>query len=65
MSDYCPDCGCRRSGGICSNCQEELYILTYQAEYITEPLSEEFINKAEDQEIYLDNQKRSEKNEHG
>jgi len=28
---YCEDCGCRvSSAGICSNCQEELYIETYQ-----------------------------------
>ncbi len=57
MSDYCPDCGCRRSGGICSNCQEELYILTEQADYIDQPVSDEFANKADEQEKYLKKQK--------
>lgn len=37
MSDYCSDCGCGRMNGICSNCQNELYILEYQTEFIEEP----------------------------
>ena len=47
---YCNDCGCKMSGGICSNCHEELYILEYQGEYIDFPLSDEFIEKAQEQE---------------
>lgn len=46
MSNYCEDCGCRTSNGVCSNCQEELYILENQGEYIDFPLSNEFMAKA-------------------
>lgn len=53
-SSYCPDCGeraCNRD--VCSNCQEELYIASFQGEYIDEPLSDEFMDKANEQEEYL------------
>ncbi len=50
---YCSDCGCRLNNGICSNCQEELYIIENQNEYC-ESLSDEFINKAREQKEYLD-----------
>lgn len=53
----CPDCGCRLSNGICSNCQEELFILTYQGEYITEPISDDFAAKAQEQQEYLKQRK--------
>ncbi len=34
--NYCEDCGCRVGAeGICSNCQEELYIETYQGGHFT------------------------------
>lgn len=47
---YCDDCGCRTSGGICSNCQEELYILTHQVEDLDDVrLSDEFLTKAKEQ----------------
>jgi len=46
----CPDCGCRLSDGICSNCHEELYILRNQSEYIDFPVSDEFAEKARKQE---------------
>lgn len=47
---YCDDCGCRMSGGICSNCDEELYILTHQAEDLDDVrLSDEFLSKAKEQ----------------
>jgi len=49
----CKDCGCRTEGGVCSNCQEELYIIQNQSEFITEPLSDNFIEKAEEQKVYL------------
>ncbi|MDD4804160.1 MAG: hypothetical protein PHN69_03215 [Candidatus Pacebacteria bacterium] len=52
---YCEDCGCKLNNGICSNCQEELYIIENQSEYI-ESLSKEFINKAKEQKEYLDNE---------
>ena len=45
---YCEDCGCRLSAGICSNCQEELYILEYQGDYIEE-ISQEFKDKVNEQ----------------
>jgi hypothetical protein len=46
---YCEDCGTKLSGGICPNCSEELYIFTEQSEYITEPLSDEFMDKVWEQ----------------
>lgn len=49
MADYCEDCGCKRYGGICSNCQEELYIYENQSEYADAPYSEEFIEKVGEQ----------------
>jgi len=56
---YCPDCGCRTSGGICSNCQEELYILTEQADFIDGPVSDEFAEKAAEQRRFLDRRKHA------
>lgn len=47
--NYCTDCGSAMNGGICSNCQEELYILTYQAEDIDQPASDDFAAKAKEQ----------------
>jgi len=52
----CEDCGCRTSGGICSNCQEELYILSYQGEHV-ESVSPEFLQKANEQEALLESRK--------
>lgn len=46
---YCNDCGCKTSNGICSNCHEELYIVEYQGEYIDFDLSDEFLEKVEQQ----------------
>jgi hypothetical protein len=54
MSSYCPDCGGRTNRGVCSNCQEELYILDNQSEFITEPVSDEFAGKAAEQRRELD-----------
>jgi hypothetical protein len=53
-SNYCADCGCRTSNGICSNCQEELYILEFQSEWIDGPLSDEFMTTAREQRKYLE-----------
>jgi len=53
MSGYCEDCGCRTSNGICSNCQEELFIIEEQSEFIDKPLSDEFIEKAKEQRELL------------
>ena len=49
----CLDCGSRTSGGVCSNCQEELYILTFQTDDV-ETVGAEFAEKAMEQqkEIY-------------
>ncbi len=52
---YCNDCGCKMSGGICSNCHEELYILEYQGDYIDSPLSDEFMEKAQEQQVIVSN----------
>lgn len=53
----CEDCGCRTSGGVCSNCQEELYIVQNQGEHIDFPLSQEFRDKVKEQEELLDSRK--------
>lgn len=54
MSSYCPDCGLRAcNNGVCSNCQEELYIIENQSEWIDEPLSQEFTDEAAAQRRYL------------
>jgi hypothetical protein len=31
---YCDDCGCRCRNGICGNCDEELWIETYQGDFL-------------------------------
>jgi hypothetical protein len=54
---YCEDCGCKLNNGICSNCQEELYIIENQYEYIDKPLSDKFINKAKEQRKLIDDRK--------
>ena len=52
---YCEDCGCRTDGrGICSNCQEELYIVENQGDCIDFPLSDEFQKKVKEQEKYIE-----------
>lgn len=42
----CENCGTKIYGGVCSNCQEELYILENQADYLEHPISEEFLTEA-------------------
>mgnify|MGYP001580631035 CR=1 FL=1 len=49
----CEDCGCILNNGICSSCQEELYIIKNQSEFIEEPLSKEFLEKANEQKKRL------------
>ena len=46
---YCEDCGCKTNNGICSNCQEELYIVENQSEFITQPLSNDFCHSVKNQ----------------
>jgi hypothetical protein len=46
---YCENCGTKLSGGICSNCSEELFIFTEQNEYLPDNISEEFMNKVKEQ----------------
>jgi hypothetical protein len=53
MSDYCEDCGLRTNQGVCSNCQEELYICEFQGEYM-DSCSSEFAQKADEQRDELD-----------
>jgi len=57
MSDYCPDCGTKRYGGICSNCQEEHYIMENQYQEDPYPISKDFLDKAQEQKEYLKRQK--------
>lgn len=49
MSNYCENCGCRTSNGVCQNCQEERYIFENQYEYMDKPISEEFMKKVIEQ----------------
>jgi hypothetical protein len=56
MGNYCEDCGCRTSSGVCSNCQEELYIMNEQSEFLG-PLSDDFVSKAEDQKQLIEDRK--------
>lgn len=53
----CPDCGCILERGVCSNCQEELFIIENQSDGIVEPLSNEFTEKAEEQREHIKHQK--------
>lgn len=55
----CENCGTRLNGGICSNCHEEAYILEYQSEYITEPVSDEFAKKAQMQQTEINENRKS------
>ena len=48
---YCEDCGTRLSGGICPNCSDELLIYTEQSEYLPDNLSDEFLQKVNEQSI--------------
>ena len=52
---YCEDCGCHLSNGICSNCQEELYIYNEQYEEDPFPMSAEFKEKIDEQRKLLKN----------
>ena len=48
----CEDCGCRLREGLCTNCQEELYIYLYQLPEIDDPdfvVSEEFMETVREQ----------------
>ena len=51
--NHCENCGCPLNHGICSNCQEEAYILGHQAEYIDFQLSDQFIERAKDREAEI------------
>ena len=53
----CEDCGCKIYGGICSNCQEELFIIENQSEFIYTPLSDDFLEKAKKQRRTLNEQR--------
>jgi len=40
-------------GGICSNCQEELYIMENQSDYEDFSVTQEFMNAADEQRQLL------------
>ena len=48
---YCEDCGTGKTNGICTNCNEELYIMDYQYPEMDEEIdfSDEFIEKVNEQ----------------
>lgn len=51
---YCEDCGYGpTSNGICSACQEELYIVEFQSDVIDVPLSDEFRERAAEQRRHI------------
>ena len=60
MSSRCEDCGCILEGGICSNCHEELFIQTYQAEDAPSGFSKEFTDKAAEQSAEIERRKKYE-----
>ena len=60
MSGYCLDCGSKMDAGICSNCKEELYVLTFQSDDLPEQVSDEFARKAEEQRKELQRSKANE-----
>lgn len=45
----CENCGCILEAGICSNCHEELFIMTFQGEHMQYPISDEFQDRAAEQ----------------
>ncbi len=49
MSKHCEDCGTKMYGGICSNCQEELFVYENQYEDMDKPISDEFMEKVSEQ----------------
>lgn len=54
MTKYCDDCGCILEHGVCSNCQEELFIIENQSDCIDFALSNDFIKKSEEQRRYIE-----------
>ena len=52
---YCINCGTKLSGGICQWCQEELFIITEQYEFLPDHLSDDFTSKAKDQKEQVKN----------
>ena len=52
----CEFCGCRTNNGTCSYCMEELYIIENQADYILEPVSDEFTKKTIEQKKIRESQ---------
>jgi len=46
----CTKCGSETRGGICTYCEEELYIYTYQYDDMKKPITDEFMQKVDEQE---------------
>ena len=46
---HCEDCGTKTYNGICQNCHEELYILDNQYEFMDKPISQQFMELADQQ----------------
>ena len=60
MTNHCENCGTRlERNGTCPNCHEELFIATWQAEYLDYPLSEQFAGKVEEQAAEIARNKRA------
>ena len=49
----CLNCGCYLNSGICSNCQEELYIFENQFDDLPESISDDFVEKIKEQRATL------------
>ncbi len=60
MIKYCEDCGTRLSGGVCSNCQEELCIMENQilVDGLDIDVSQDFADKSIEQREELKRRKR-------
>lgn len=48
---HCDDCGTKYSNGVCPNCHEEAFIIGTQSNYLPDYLSDDFVRKAEMQEV--------------
>ncbi len=53
----CEDCGCKLRNGICTNCNEELYINDYQMPEFTMETSKEWDEIVNQQRIKHENNK--------
>ena len=56
--EYCQECGTRLTQNICPNCEEELFILTYQEFPDDDFVGKDFLDEAESQRDKVRERKR-------